>query len=82
MTTLFNHIDFHTIYQFALTYGDELHTRHNLRCDDLYLLVKTLPQGHSHTFSTAVLIEEHITVIGSDEFFYRLVRRYNHIRFT
>ena len=62
--------------------GDHFNAGNDLRSDDLYILVKTLAEGDGYTFSAAVLDDEDITVVGTDEFLHRLVRHDKGVRFA
>ena len=65
-----------------LTGGDEFYAVNDLRCDDLDVLIETLTEGHSYTFSISVLVEEDITVVRSNEFLHCLIRSYDSFLLT
>ena len=65
-----------------LTDRHHLYTGHDLRRDELDLLVKALTELYRHTFSATVLVQEYIAIISSHQFLYRLIRSNDHVGLT
>ena len=78
---IFHYIQFHAVNEFVLTDGYQLYAIDDFGRDDFYLLVETLSEFYGYTFRATVLIDEHVSVIGADEFLYRLIRRNNGLDF-